>query len=325
MNRFLRIFRIAVSLLVLAAATSGLACYSMQWRPVAQYLEKIQLIPAALAFSLVIFIGWLTVTLLFGRIYCSTVCPLGTLQDIVARLARLGKYSPRKDYHYSPPLNKLRYVCLVIVLFCLMSGWLPYLPDLLRPWPTFHRIVVDCIKPLWGEIFNTTSELGHLTGLWDFPPVTIGMATAIGTVVAVITLILISIVAAKNGRTICNTICPAGTTLGLISRFSIFQIDIDTDKCIQCRKCEHVCKSSCIDLTDHVVDGSRCVDCFDCINVCPNDAIHYTARKKQLSIPMMQRLNDRPAATSTGCSPMTLSKLQNPDQCNNTSTCSKKS
>lgn len=301
MNRFLRISRIVISLAALAAATSGLACYGMWWGFLAAWMEKIQLIPAALAFSLTIFVGWLAVTLVFGRIYCSTVCPLGTLQDTVARLVRLGRYNPRRDYHYSPPLNRLRYICLIVVLACLMGGWLPYLSDLLRPWPTFRRIAVDCIRPLWGEGVNAASELGHMTGLWDFPPVTIGMATAIGTIVAAVTLALICGVAAKNGRTICNTLCPAGTTLGLISRFAIFQIDIDTDKCIQCRKCEHVCKASCIDLTDHVVDGSRCVDCFDCINVCPNDAIHYTARRKQLSIPMMQRLNDRRAAAPTAC------------------------
>lgn len=312
MNRLLRLTRIILSIAAFAVATSGLACYGMRWATLADWMEKLQLIPAALTFSFTVFAGWLIVTLIFGRIYCSTVCPLGTLQDIISRVVRLGKHNPRKDYHYSPPLNRLRYICLIIVLVCLMGGWLPYIPDLLRPWPTFSRIAEDCLKPILGEAVNATSELGQITGLWDFPPVTIGMATAIGTVVAVITLILIIVVAAKNGRTICNTICPAGTTLGLISRYAIFQIDIDTDKCIQCRRCEHVCKSSCINLIDHVVDGSRCVNCFDCINVCPNDAIHYTAHRKQLSIPMMQQINDRRTTAPTTCS-SSSSQVTTPD------------
>ena len=106
----------------------------------------------------------------------------------------------------------------------------------------------------------------------------------------------------RNGRTFCNTVCPVGTTLSFISRYSIFRIDINTDKCVQCRRCEHVCKASCIDMTSHVVDTSRCVVCFDCLSDCPNDAIHYTYNRHQLSIPLMQRVKDTVAGQAAGMS-----------------------
>ncbi len=68
---------------------------------------------------------------------------------------------------------------------------------------------------------------------------------------------------------ICNTLCPVGTILGCVSRNSAMRIDIDTDRCIQCRRCEHVCKAECIDMQSHVVDMSRCVVCFDCLPCAP--------------------------------------------------------
>ena len=91
-----------------------------------------------------------------------------------------------------------------------------------------------------------------------------------------------------------------------MSRFSILQMDIDTDLCINCRKCEDVCKGQCIDLTDHVVDGSRCVNCFDCVDICPNRAIRYTTRRHRLSTPLMQRVSGLakrpdPALDNEGC------------------------
>ncbi|MBD5192926.1 MAG: 4Fe-4S binding protein [Bacteroidales bacterium] len=297
-NRTLRYGRIVVSVVAFAAATSGLACYGMLWPRVAAWMESIQLIPATLTLSLTTFVIWLVVTLLFGRIYCSSVCPLGTMQDIIARLRRCGRHDSSKDYHYSPPLNRWRYGSLLIVLGSLMSGWLLYIPALLSPWSAYERIAVNCLRPVVGEGINAFSELGELASLWHTPPVTVAIASALGAVVAVVTLIGIGVLAARNGRTFCNTLCPAGSLLSFVSNYAVFKIDIDTDKCIQCRRCEHVCKSACINLTDHVVDGSRCVNCFDCINVCPNDAIRYTTRRKQLSIPMMQQTTTSLTMTS---------------------------
>ena len=89
---------------------------------------------------------------------------------------------------------------------------------------------------------------------------------------------------------------PRGTTLGIVSRYAIFQMDIDTDLCTSTRRCVDVRKCSCIDLTDHVV--GRCVWCsFDCTDACRDGAISYVATRKQLSIPMMER-TDSPALTS---------------------------
>ncbi len=281
MNKFLKIARITLSLMFLLVLTAALTAAPLAIPGVAQWMESIQFLPAVMTFSLAVFVSWLIITLVFGRIYCSTVCPVGTVMDIAACARQ--KISPR-CYRYTFPTTRLKYLILILVLACLMAGYFT-IPSIIDPYTAYNRICRDLFNPVFSFVSGTS--LPSPLPWWNSVAAK-AMTGWAGASVAAITLVLVCSLAASKGRLLCNTVCPVGTTLGFISRFSIFQIEIDTDKCIQCRKCVDVCKSCCINLNDHVVDGSRCVDCFNCINVCPNDAIHYTYRRKQLSIPMMQ-------------------------------------
>ena len=93
--------------------------------------------------------------------------------------------------------------------------------------------------------------------------------------IAIATLVTVVILAWKNGRTYCNTICPIGTTLSFFSRFSMFRPVIDASKCKGCHVCERKCKAACIDSVSKKIDYSRCVDCFNCIDNCKSNAINY--------------------------------------------------
>lgn len=95
---------------------------------------------------------------------------------------------------------------------------------------------------------------------------------------AAVTLIVVVVLAWKGGRTYCNTICPVGTVLGLLSRYSIFRPVIDAGKCTSCSLCSRRCKASCIDFKNHKIDYSRCVACMDCLDVCNKGAISFTGR-----------------------------------------------
>lgn len=94
-------------------------------------------------------------------------------------------------------------------------------------------------------------------------------------IIAIAMAVLVIILAWRNGRTYCNTICPVGTILGFLSRFSLFRISIDKEKCNKCTLCARNCKASCIDTANYQVDHSRCVACMNCIGKCKKDAIHY--------------------------------------------------
>lgn len=265
-NRLLRYGRIAISLLVWCILTVAFIFPTVSVLGITGYVEHMEIV-LALSMSVSIFAIWLLVTMVLGRIYCSTFCPVGTLQDIASRAVRLTpRARERRRYRYSRPANAARYGILALMVLLLMGG-VTTLTSILNPTLAYERICT---------LFTAS----------------IGRTTLISAAIAAALLIIILVAGAITGRTLCNTACPVGSMLGLISRYSIFQFDIDTDKCIQCRKCVDVCKGHCINITDHVVDGSRCVCCFDCINVCPNHAIRYTTSRKRLSQPLMQPLTD---------------------------------
>lgn len=200
--------------------------------------------------------------------------------DVVSRIKRLGKkrFLPPLCYHYHKPMNVVRNAVVLLTFATLVIG-IVFVAVILDPFSAYGRFFSYIFNPL---VHNT----------WD-------PGALIGCGIAVLTMIVVTVLAWRRGRLWCNTICPVGSTLGYVSRHAVMRIDIDTDKCIQCRRCEWVCKTECIDLTSHVVDGSRCVNCFNCIGVCPNDAIHYTYTRKQLSIPMMQRVASPGGAVAT--------------------------
>lgn len=290
MGKLLRVTRIIIASVMLVAATGAAVDCGLMLPAVAGWLEKIQLIPAVMSFSLGYFVFWLIATLIFGRIYCSTVCPLGTFQDICSRLPRMGRHRDSQDYHYHRPFDRTRYISLAIVVASLVTGIL-LIVSLVDPWCIYSRFCVNVLNPAVRLIVDDGFYDTAAVAVSENPHLKIMGASAIGLVISLVSMGIVGWIAVKSGRTFCNTVCPVGTTLGFISRNSIFHIDIDTDKCIQCRRCEHVCKASCIDLIDHVVDSSRCVTCFDCLPVCPNDAIRYTTERHQLAIPMMQKIS----------------------------------
>lgn len=291
---YLRLGRTILAIIIFALFVGLFADYGMTVPSIASWLAKVQIFPAAMAFSLATFVIWLIVTLLFGRIYCSTFCPLGVFQDICSRLPRLRKrVKPRWHYHYSLPHTSIRHITLFIVVLSIFLG-ISAVTSFFDPYSVFGRFGLNVIKPLWGETLNLFYQMEKQ------PPLRVAAASALGMGVALVTMVVVGLIAFRHGRTVCNSICPVGTTLSFVSRHSIFHIDINTDKCIQCRKCEHRCKSSCIDLVSHVVDTSRCVVCFDCLSDCPNDAISYTFNRHQLSMPLMQKVRNPIAGSAAG-------------------------
>ncbi len=294
MRKALKYGRLSIQLICWVLLTLALIGTSMLFPALGAWVAKIQLLPLTLAFSMGWFSVWLVLTLIFGRVYCSSVCPLGAMQDAFSRLGRKGKRG--HEYHYAPARTAIRNATLIAVIACILVG-ISVVTSLIDPYSAYSRIAINVLRPAWEAGESALFSIGWLANA----PARIGYASLMAFIIALITLGLIGTLAFRGGRTWCNTFCPVGTALGFISRYSVFHIEIDTDLCINCRRCEHACKSSCIDLQDHVIDGSRCVNCFDCLPVCPNDAISYTPRRKQLSLPMMQRITSPgKAATAMG-------------------------
>jgi len=245
---------------------------------------SIQFVPSLLKFITVAnisafgFILVTALTLLFGRIYCSTICPLGILQDITAYISRKFKSRKKRRYHYDKPKNILRYTILGVSVLVLLFGS-AYLFAILDPYSNYGRILTYFVKPVLVGINNLLSPLFEKLNVYVLYPVSIKPVKAGVYVVPVLILILVLWLSVTKGRLYCNTVCPVGAFLGLLSKFSLFRFRINAATCTQCHVCEFSCKSSCIDVEHLTIDNSSCVTCFNCLSSCKFGAITYTVRK----------------------------------------------
>ena len=236
----------------------------------------IQVVPAILTGSIAILAVLFILTVLFGRIYCSVICPLGVFQDIISWFTRRGKKKNRKRrwYNYAKPLTILRYSILgICVLFFIFGKTTPLL--YLDPYSNFGRMAVNLFRPLVMEGNNLLNWILLKFHVYHFYYITIYTVTWWSIAIAAAVLLIVGIMALLRGRLFCNTICPVGSLLGLFSKFSLFRVELDDSKCNSCGLCAYACKSQCINSKDKFVDNSRCVGCFNCLDRCKQDGVNY--------------------------------------------------
>lgn len=219
------------------------------------WMAKIQFLPALLALNVGVILALVLLTLLFGRLYCSVICPLGIMQD---GFGWLGKKRKKNHYSYSKALNPLRYVMLLLMVAAIIAGIGAFVA-LLAPYSAYGRIVQSLLSPLWQWGNNLLARWSEARGDYMFYSVDVWLKGGVTLAVAVVTLVALAVLSWRNGRTYCNTICPVGTVLGFLSRYSLFRPVIDTTKCNGCGLCARNCKASCINSKKHAIDYSRCV------------------------------------------------------------------
>lgn len=238
------------------------------------WMAKVQALEAVLALNVAVIAGLAVLTFLFGRIYCSIICPLGVMQDV---FGWLGKKSKKNRYTFSKEYKWLRYGLLAIFIAGCLAG-VGTIIELLAPYSAFGRICTMLLQPLWMLGNNALASIAEHYESYAFYGVDVWMKSLPVFFIALLTLIIIAIIAWRNGRTYCNTICPVGTVLSFISRFSLLKIHFDEDKCKNCSLCTKNCKAACIDFKNHKVDYSRCVVCGDCIKSCKFGALSYSRK-----------------------------------------------
>ena len=249
------------------------------------WLAKVQFLPAVLALNFIVVAVLLVLTLVFGRIYCSVVCPLGIMQDVVSWFRK-----KKNRFSYSAEKKWLRYPVLVLFIVALVAG-VGSLVALLAPYSSYGRIVTNLLKPLYEMGNNVLAGIAEHYDSYAFYSVDVWIRSLPTFVIALVTFIVIAVLAWRGGRTYCNTICPVGTVLSFFARFSWLKIRFDVDKCKNCGLCSKNCKASCIDFKNHSVDYSRCVVCGNCLEKCKFDALHYmhgTSGKTQASSDKVQ-------------------------------------
>ena len=245
MYKSFKYIRMALAALVLLGITALLLDGTGMLRHWLGWLPKVQLLPAILALNFVVVVAVLLTTVLIGRLYCSLLCPMGIFLDILIWFHKL-IFGKKRPFRYRKPANWLRYTVLVLFVVAMLAGF-GSVAALIAPYSAYARMVTNI----------------HGSGAIQW--------------VAIITLVVIGLLGFTMGRTWCNTVCPVGTLLGLISKHSIFGIRIDASKCGGCRQCEKACKAMCIDIEGgKTIDNSRCVDCFNCLSECKVGALTFS-------------------------------------------------
>ena len=244
------------------------------------WMAKIQFIPAVLALNFGIVAGLLLLTLLFGRVYCSVICPLGVMQDIISWIHGKTKKKNLYRFKYRKPLTVLRYTVLVAFVLAMALG-VTSIAALIAPYSAYGRIATELFAPVYRGCNNLLAMIAAHFDSYAFYSTDVWIKSVPTFVAAVVTFVLLAVLSWKWGRIWCNSICPVGSLLGLVSRFSLFAPVINTDKCRNCGLCGRRCKSSCIDTANHKIDHSRCVACMDCISTCRDGAIKYKFRYGQ--------------------------------------------
>ena len=238
------------------------------------WLAKIQFLPALLALNVGVVVALVLLTLVFGRIYCSVVCPLGVMQDVVSWISgRRKKHKIR--FSHSPEKRILRYGVLALFIVAFIAG-IGSLVALLAPYSSYGRIAQNIFQPVYIFGNNLMAWVAERVDSYAFYSREVWMRSLPTFIIATITLVGIGVLAWRNGRTYCNTICPIGTILSLMARFSWFKVKVDETKCNKCGLCSRSCKSACIDFKNSKIDYSRCVVCGDCIDKCRKKALSYT-------------------------------------------------
>ena len=235
------------------------------------WMAKVQFLPAVLALNAVVIAALVVLTLIFGRIYCSVICPLGVMQDVIAWLAGKRK---KNRYTYSPAVSWLRYLMLAVMVVALIAG-VGALVSLLAPYSSFGRIAQNLFQPLWMLGNNVLASIAERMDSYSFYSVDVWIKSVPVFIIAALTFVVIAVLAWRNGRTYCNTICPVGTLLGFLARFSLLKVYFVEEKCKICSLCSKNCKASCIDYKNQTVDYSRCVACGKCISKCKFGALKY--------------------------------------------------
>jgi polyferredoxin len=177
--------------------------------------------------------------LVVGRVYCGSLCPFASIQEI---LYHLKPHKKPLTEHIDPNVDQkarlIKYALLfVVTALCLV--------------------------------------LGNASGANIEPFIT--LFTGHGSKLAWSLLALMLIMAVFNFRFWCKYLCPVGAMTGLAATFCISKIR-PTKKCTACGTCSDVCPTQAISTNAQgipAIDPAECITCAKCLRACPENALTF--------------------------------------------------
>ena len=288
--KFLRIAVAAVMFVLFVGVAIGIrqlnAVLVTQFAPGLMSLMSVFFLDTLIAVVLIA-----VVTLLFGRIYCSVLCPLGILQDGIAFLTHWKKWKWSR-YRFLDT-RPVKYGVFLFVLILGAAGvMLPFIA--LLPSSNFFTIVSNVFLRVFstvdpetarefGSAEHAAQETGAVFGQFSVNPPAAAFAFSLGV------FLIVALLAAWRGRLYCNTLCPVGAVLSLLGRKPLYRISLSQSMCVSCGMCEAACKGGAIDAKAKSVLAENCVMCFNCIPACKRGGVRLEKRPKMASFNLSRR------------------------------------
>jgi polyferredoxin len=209
--------------------------------------------------GLLISIITILLTIVFGRFFCSWICPLGSLIDFAEFISKSSPDS-RTD---TPSIQKLSRIKFGILIFVLAGSVFSFqFIYLLDPIVIMTRFMGMIISPLKSSFLQKDFFIEHSIHFILFTAAVLGLSLF-------------------ARRFWCRVICPLGALFGLLSRFSIFKLE--NEKCVSCPSCVSLCRTEAMsDQGGIKVREEECIRCFDCIDGCSTDIWRFKAVKNNV-------------------------------------------
>ena len=271
--RRLRILLAAFSLLTLTAVFLDFTGTAAAWFG---WTAKLQFWPAVLGGSLAVSVAVLACTLLVGRIYCSVVCPLGILQDVLVFLRRLFGFRFPVSGESANARWTRQVVHLASTVVFVSGGFLGLHFQWLEPYAVYGRAASTLLAPLVRLGNNALAGWAERHASYAFHAVEVVAPPVAVVALSAALFVLVCALALWKGRLWCNAVCPVGWLLGCAARHAWLRPRINAAACVKCGQCARACKVRAIDIAKGTVDHAKCVTCFDCGAACQKGAISWS-------------------------------------------------
>ncbi|MCQ2321984.1 MAG: 4Fe-4S binding protein [Bacteroidales bacterium] len=242
------------------------------------WMARLQFLPALLASNFIVVAAIVAITIIFGRVYCSIICPLGVYQDCTSWI---GEKIRKNHFRYRKNRKWLRYSIAVVFAVLLFLG-LNWIAILIAPYSIYGRIASNIFAPVYQSINNIFAYFAERWDSYAFYHVDVYIKSMPIFIISLVYFVGITLSGMFSGRVYCNNVCPVGTVLGVFSKYSLLKPHINTEKCKSCGLCEMNCRCSAIDSKSKTIDYSKCVTCFNCIGKCNRGAISYGRVKSEV-------------------------------------------
>ncbi len=187
----------------------------------------------------------LIATILFGRVWCGWVCPLGAILQL------FGPVGTRKMQSW---FRMIKYGLLIVLFVMALFGSLAFM------W----------LDPITILVRGVADPIGVILGIIEMP------GFKVGTLFSMVMLVLVLGLNLIEKRFWCRYLCPLGALLGLGSKFDWIRRRVNEMSCVQCGDCVKTCPMGAINPETIQNDPAECVMCLDCADApCPKTAITY--------------------------------------------------